>query len=499
MGFLNPSALWLLPLAAAPLVLHLLSARRAKRVRFSDLTPCARRAAGPGRRRACANGCSFWPSAWPWPRWWPRWRGPSCAARRPRAPPTRAWTSWSCSTPRCRCGRWTADAPASRPLGRRRARPPGSRPPPTGSPSRASRRASTRRWPSPRARRRRRRPWGGSRPAGAAPTSRREPRPPAASWPPSPRPAVAGAWSRSSGTAPPTGRRVWAAGCPPSAPPTRPSSDWPPPRRSQARPSSAAAAPPGAGARRGPRSSADRRASSWTWSCAARARGRHRLTPRAASLPWPPQTDPGPGAAWKLPPDALSEDDVELRGRAPPQGPALAVRRVRSRRGGYALKALLAESGRLPYRLDAADLGRLSQVRLAEFAAVVLDDPRTLTPGGAAALAAYVEEGGGLFVIPGRAASALGRSSPCSRRRRRAPGSSSPGLRPDAAPRVPGATPGATSSWRGSWWTAGTSRRGPAPQSNSRRRRRAAPVAEAGRGRVLLWASALEVGWAAWP
>ncbi|TBR26033.1 hypothetical protein EPO15_01095, partial [bacterium] len=38
MGFLNPSALWLLPLAAGPLVLHLMSARRARRVLFSDLT-----------------------------------------------------------------------------------------------------------------------------------------------------------------------------------------------------------------------------------------------------------------------------------------------------------------------------------------------------------------------------------------------------------------------------------------------------------------------------
>jgi hypothetical protein len=36
--FLSPAFLWALPLAAAPLVLHLLSRRRAKRVRFSDLS-----------------------------------------------------------------------------------------------------------------------------------------------------------------------------------------------------------------------------------------------------------------------------------------------------------------------------------------------------------------------------------------------------------------------------------------------------------------------------
>ncbi len=38
MTFANPAVLWALPLAAAPLLLHLLSRRRARRVEFSDLT-----------------------------------------------------------------------------------------------------------------------------------------------------------------------------------------------------------------------------------------------------------------------------------------------------------------------------------------------------------------------------------------------------------------------------------------------------------------------------
>ena len=58
-----------------------------------------------------------------------------------------------------------------------------------------------------------------------------------------------------------------------------------------------------------------------------------------------------------------------------------------------ALRALLAEGGRLPYRLDAADLGRFSRLDLSGYAAVIVDSPRGFPPGAAAALARYAEEG----------------------------------------------------------------------------------------------------------
>lgn len=86
-------------------------------------------------------------------------------------------------------------------------------------------------------------------------------------------------------------------------------------------------------------------------------------------------------------------------------------------RGGYFLKNLLEEGESLPYALDLADLGRLRALRLEDYGAVILADFRTLPPGMPDALKRYVLRGGGLWILAGTQARpdtyrALGRLMP---------------------------------------------------------------------------------------
>ncbi|MFH1726022.1 MAG: BatA domain-containing protein [Elusimicrobiota bacterium] len=132
--------------------------------------------------------------------------------------------------------------------------------------------------------------------------------------------------------------------------------------------------------------------------------------------------DPGLGAplTFRLPPgrseehwgrlelrrDALQPDDVyyfSLRVQPKPKVLLLygSPRYLEAGRGGYFLKKLLSEGERLPYQLDVADLGRLDQVRLEEYGAVILADFRRMPSGMPEALERYVVRGGGLWLLAG--------------------------------------------------------------------------------------------------
>jgi hypothetical protein len=70
-------------------------------------------------------------------------------------------------------------------------------------------------------------------------------------------------------------------------------------------------------------------------------------------------------------------------------------------RGGYFLKKLMGEDGDLPYRLDLADVGRLDQIRLEDYGAVMVADFREFPARVAQSLKRYVLRGGGLWVLAG--------------------------------------------------------------------------------------------------
>ncbi len=70
-------------------------------------------------------------------------------------------------------------------------------------------------------------------------------------------------------------------------------------------------------------------------------------------------------------------------------------------RGGYFLKKLVAEGSGLPYTLDLADFGRLKQIELADYGAVLLADFRRMPAGVPERLKRFVVRGGGLWVLAG--------------------------------------------------------------------------------------------------
>lgn len=73
-------------------------------------------------------------------------------------------------------------------------------------------------------------------------------------------------------------------------------------------------------------------------------------------------------------------------------------------RGGYFLKKLAAEGSGLPYQLDLADFGRLKQIELTDYRAVLLADFRRLPAGVPEKIKRFVVRGGGLWVLAGATA-----------------------------------------------------------------------------------------------
>jgi len=70
-------------------------------------------------------------------------------------------------------------------------------------------------------------------------------------------------------------------------------------------------------------------------------------------------------------------------------------------RGGYSFKKLLEGARGLPYVFDMTELGRVESLRLEDFDVIVLDECRTLPAPAAEAIKRYVLRGGGLWVIAG--------------------------------------------------------------------------------------------------
>lgn len=230
-------------------------------------------------------------------------------------------------------------------------------------------------------------------------------------------------------------------------------------------------------------------------------------SPASFELALPSSREPELWGRVELPSDALAPDDswnFSLRSEPRPRV-LLAAGSPRSQEAGggiFAFRTLLSDGGRLPFRVDVSDLGRLGQVHLGDYAAVVIDDPRSLAPASAEALMHFVREGGGLWLLAGAGApaalKALESILPAALGPAEA-GPSAPGLRVDAAP---------TEGHERFAWSefelavVGVSRRlSCVPRPGAAvwfRDASGAPLlvaGEVGRGRVLAWASSLEVGW----
>ena len=109
---------------------------------------------------------------------------------------------------------------------------------------------------------------------------------------------------------------------------------------------------------------------------------------------------------FELRKDALAADDVfyfSLRMQPPPKVLLLygSPNYLEAGQGGYFIKKLLGEGTELPYHLDMTDAGRLDRIRLEDYSAVIMADFKRLGPGVAETVQRYVLRGGGLWVIAG--------------------------------------------------------------------------------------------------
>ena len=205
----------------------------------------------------------------------------------------------------------------------------------------------------------------------------------------------------------------------------------------------------------------------------------------------------------ELAPDSLTADDAwnfALRLQPPPRVllAAGSPRSLEAGGGGYAIRTLLADGGRLPYRLDVADAGRLGRLDLSPYGAVILDDAMSLSAEAAEDLVRFVRGGGGLWVLASSAGGLAGieRILPAVLGPEE-PGSAAGGLKTDAAP--------SDGPERFSWdefelGRVSLSRRLGAVARPAAavwfRDASGAPLlvaADEGRGRVLLWTAALSV------
>lgn len=124
-----------------------------------------------------------------------------------------------------------------------------------------------------------------------------------------------------------------------------------------------------------------------------------------------------PGTSWAgkaaLRPDALPADDEFFYSFNHPPRPRLLCLHgnpdfFRAPNGGYFLKKLFGpeRESLLDYDADFLELGRLGEAKLSEYAAVLLTDFKEVPPAAAARLESFVKAGGGLWVLPGSRMSA---------------------------------------------------------------------------------------------
>lgn len=109
--------------------------------------------------------------------------------------------------------------------------------------------------------------------------------------------------------------------------------------------------------------------------------------------------------------DALPvDDDYYFALRMRPRPKVLLVygnsRYLEAGRGGYFLKKLLADGKRLPFFLDAVDFGKFSRIDPSRYGAVILADFASMPEGVAEPLERFVLRGGGLWVLAGTRADA---------------------------------------------------------------------------------------------
>lgn len=218
---------------------------------------------------------------------------------------------------------------------------------------------------------------------------------------------------------------------------------------------------------------------------------------------------------FQLRKDALEADDswyFAMKARAAPRVLYLygSPDALEAGHGGFFLRKLLGEGARgagasagLPYPLDIADIGRLDRVRLEEYGAVILDDFKRVPAEAAEGLRRFVQRGGGLWVVAGTQAQEglreLGALLPGRL-------GSSPSPLPSGALRrenLPASRGGRPFDWKEfEWGNVAVRRRYPMTPGEGSQVWLRDPLGEPlllsgdfGRGRVLLWASALDVGW----
>jgi hypothetical protein len=122
--------------------------------------------------------------------------------------------------------------------------------------------------------------------------------------------------------------------------------------------------------------------------------------------PLPPSPSPERWGRLGLRSDRLAaDDDLYYAMRVNPKPRVLLAygspSYLEAGRGGYAFKKLLEGAQGLPYVFDMTELGRLEGLRLEDFDALMLDECRTLPGPAAEAIKRYVLRGGGLWIIAG--------------------------------------------------------------------------------------------------
>lgn len=134
---------------------------------------------------------------------------------------------------------------------------------------------------------------------------------------------------------------------------------------------------------------------------------------QAAEIALPPPADPR-SPSWSgrlaLRPDALSIDDILYYSFSRKHRPRVLCLHggpdfFKATRPGYFLKKLFrgGKENLLDYDLDFIEWARLSEIRLADFDAVILADVKEPGATASAGLDDYLRKGGGLLILPGTA------------------------------------------------------------------------------------------------
>ncbi|OIO07448.1 MAG: hypothetical protein AUJ52_10340 [Elusimicrobia bacterium CG1_02_63_36] len=233
---------------------------------------------------------------------------------------------------------------------------------------------------------------------------------------------------------------------------------------------------------------------------------------RPALFRLPESRDADHWGRFSLREDALAlDDDYYFALRMRPRPKVLLVygnsRYLEAGRGGYFLKKLLSDGKRLPFFLDAVDFGKFARIDPFAYGAVLLADFESLPEGVAETLERYVLRGGGLWLLAGTQADAktyrdLKRVLPAEVGDPRQVGPRGRALRADAVPTDEAVLPARFS------WDDFELQNAAAERAYTLRPRKDAAVwfrdgegeplmvaGGFGLGRVLVWGSSLDIEW----